>query len=67
VGVVDGVVGLLVAVARGEGVAWLIVLGAGGVVARGKHECSFVGVEGNMDVHFGSYGGGMVGVGRYER
>jgi hypothetical protein len=34
-------------------VAWLIVLGAGGVVARGKHECSFVGVKGNMDVHFG--------------
>jgi hypothetical protein len=33
----------------------------------GKHDCSFIGVVGNMDVRFGSDGGGMDGVGRYER
>jgi hypothetical protein len=30
--------------------ARLVVLGAESVVARGRHDCSFVSVEGNMDV-----------------
>lgn len=61
---VDGVVGLLVVTL---GVAGLIFIIVEGMVVGGKHDCSFIGVVGNMDIRFGSDGGGTNGVGRYER
>jgi hypothetical protein len=62
---VVGEVAGFVAVVEGE--ARLISLGAAGVVAGGRLDCGFVGVEVSMGARFGSGGISMGLVGMYER